>query len=98
MIHADKLDGEAARNLRLCGAEVPRRRPSSHLIALPDHDLSRVDARRPHVIRHARGQGLRIFDKTCPQYLFLIKDDLDKPGLQGASCSGASSFRRLDRD
>lgn len=36
------------------------------------------------VIRHARGQGLKVFAETCPQYLFLTKRDLDKPGLEGA--------------
>jgi dihydropyrimidinase len=36
------------------------------------------------VIRAARGQGLKIFAETCPQYLFLTKADLDKPGLEGA--------------
>jgi dihydropyrimidinase len=36
------------------------------------------------VIRRARGQGLKVFAETCPQYLLLTKADLDKPGLQGA--------------
>jgi dihydropyrimidinase len=36
------------------------------------------------VIRQARGQGLKVFAETCPQYLFLTKADLDKPGHEGA--------------
>jgi dihydropyrimidinase len=36
------------------------------------------------VIRRARGEGLKVFAETCPQYLFLTKADLDKPGLEGA--------------
>ena len=36
------------------------------------------------VIRKARGEGLKIFAETCPQYLFLTKQDLDKPGIEGA--------------
>src|SRR5215207_582370 len=36
------------------------------------------------VIRQARGQGLKVFAETCPQYLFLTRHDLDKPGLEGA--------------
>ena len=36
------------------------------------------------VIRRARGQGLRVFAETCPQYLLLTKADLDRPGLEGA--------------
>src|SRR5256886_1208151 len=36
------------------------------------------------VIRHARGQGLKVFAETCPQYLLLTKADLDRPGQEGA--------------
>jgi dihydropyrimidinase len=36
------------------------------------------------VIRDARGQGLKVFAETCPQYLFLTAADLDKPGIEGA--------------
>src|SRR4051812_2129546 len=36
------------------------------------------------VICDARGQGLKVFAETCPQYLFLTADDLDKPGVEGA--------------
>ena len=36
------------------------------------------------VIRDARGQGLKVFAETCPQYLFLTANDLDKPGVEGA--------------
>ncbi|RYE31854.1 MAG: dihydropyrimidinase [Hyphomicrobiales bacterium] len=35
-------------------------------------------------IREARGRGLKIFAETCPQYLFLTRHDLDRPGLEGA--------------
>jgi dihydropyrimidinase len=36
------------------------------------------------VIREARGQGKKVFAETCPQYLFLTKADIDRPGLDGA--------------
>jgi dihydropyrimidinase len=36
------------------------------------------------VIARARAEGVRIHAETCPQYLFLTADDLDKPGLEGA--------------
>jgi dihydropyrimidinase len=36
------------------------------------------------VIRAARRRGLKVFAETCPQYLFLTKNDLDKPGIEGA--------------
>lgn len=35
-------------------------------------------------IREARGRGLKVFAETCPQYLFMTAEDLDKPGLEGA--------------
>jgi len=35
------------------------------------------------VIRSARGEGLKVFAETCPQYLFMTKKDLDKAGLEG---------------
>jgi dihydropyrimidinase len=36
------------------------------------------------VIRDARGEGLKVFAETCPQYLFLTAEDLDKPAAEGA--------------
>jgi dihydropyrimidinase len=36
------------------------------------------------VIRRARGEGLKVFAETCPQYLFMTAQDLDRPGLEGA--------------
>jgi dihydropyrimidinase len=36
------------------------------------------------VIREARGRGVKVFAETCTQYLTLTKEDLDKPGLEGA--------------
>jgi dihydropyrimidinase len=35
------------------------------------------------VIRRARGEGLKVFAETCPQYLFFTAQDLDKPGTEG---------------
>jgi dihydropyrimidinase len=35
-------------------------------------------------IRWAQSRGLRIYGETCPQYLFLTEDDLDRPGFEGA--------------
>lgn len=36
------------------------------------------------LIRNARHRGVKIYGETCPQYLFLTEDDLDKPGVEGA--------------
>lgn len=35
-------------------------------------------------VRRARGAGIKLFAETCPQYLFLTVDDLDKPSPEGA--------------
>lgn len=37
-------------------------------------------------IRQAQARGLKIYAETCPQYLFLTADDMDKPGFEGAMC------------
>ena len=37
-------------------------------------------------IRAAQTAGQPVFAETCPQYLFLTRDDLDKPGFEGAKC------------
>ena len=37
-------------------------------------------------IRYAQTKGLPIYAETCPQYLFLTRSDLMKPGFEGAKC------------
>ena len=37
-------------------------------------------------IRWAQSRGLAIYAETCPQYLYLTADDLDRPGFEGAKC------------
>ena len=37
-------------------------------------------------IQRAQARGLKVFGETCPQYMFLTEDDLDKPGFEGAKC------------
>jgi dihydropyrimidinase len=37
-------------------------------------------------IRWAQARGLKVYAETCPQYLFLTEDDLDKEGMAGAKC------------
>ncbi|WP_306152014.1 dihydropyrimidinase [Roseovarius sp. MMSF_3281] len=36
------------------------------------------------LVANARLEGAKIFGETCPQYLFLTKEDLDRPGMEGA--------------
>lgn len=35
-------------------------------------------------ISAARRRGLKVFAETCPQYLLLTAEDLDRPGMEGA--------------
>lgn len=37
-----------------------------------------------NTILQARNQGLKVFGETCPQYLFLTADDIDRDGMEGA--------------
>jgi dihydropyrimidinase len=37
-----------------------------------------------NTIRAAQTLGARIYAETCPQYLVLTADDMDKPGVEGA--------------
>jgi dihydropyrimidinase len=37
-------------------------------------------------IRWAQARRLRVYAETCPQYLFLTADALDRPGFDGARC------------
>ena len=37
-------------------------------------------------IRRARSRGVKLFAETCPQYLFLSKEDLALPDFLGAKC------------
>ncbi len=36
------------------------------------------------LVADARMEGAKIFGETCAQYLFLTRDDLDRPGMEGA--------------
>ncbi|EAW14617.1 hydantoinase/dihydropyrimidinase family protein [Aspergillus clavatus NRRL 1] len=38
------------------------------------------------IIRQAQTNGLPVYAETCPQYLFLTRAELDKPGFEGAKC------------
>ncbi|KAI2643464.1 hypothetical protein GGS21DRAFT_496460 [Xylaria nigripes] len=47
-------------------------------------------------IREAQTAGQPIFAETCPQYLFLTRDDLDQPGFEGAKYVCAPPPRDAD--
>ncbi len=35
-------------------------------------------------VQRARAEGAMVFAETCPQYMALTRDDLDRPGMEGA--------------
>ena len=36
------------------------------------------------IVRDARAEGAKVFGETCPHYLLLTRDALDRPGMEGA--------------
>lgn len=49
-------------------------------------------------ISDAQKNGLRVYAETCPQYLFLTRKDLDKPGFEGAKCVCSPPPREGEQD
>lgn len=49
-------------------------------------------------IRKAQDIGLPVYAETCPQYLFLTREDLDQPGFEGAKCVCAPPPRDGHKD
>src|SRR5580704_16625937 len=47
-------------------------------------------------VRSARGEGLKVYAETCPQYLFLTAQDLDRPGIDGAKWMCSPPTRTAD--
>ena len=68
-------------------AESEASRRAIDLARLTDAKLLIVHVSAPeaaNTILKARNQGLPIYGETCPQYLFLTADDLDREGMEGA--------------
>ena len=68
-------------------AESEASRRAIDLATLIDAKLLIVHVSAPeaaNAIRDARTKGLPIFGETCPQYLFLTAEDLDRDGMEGA--------------
>ncbi|KAG0650610.1 Dihydropyrimidinase [Hyphodiscus hymeniophilus] len=49
-------------------------------------------------INDAQRRGLPVYAETCPQYLFLTRKDLDKPGFEGAKCVCSPPPREGEQD
>ena len=56
----------------------------ARLIDVPMLIVHVSGAEAADAIRRAQDLGLRIYGETCPQYLFLTADDLDREGMEGA--------------
>ena len=68
-------------------AESEASRRAIDLARLTDAKLLIVHVSAPeaaNAILKARNQGLPIYGETCPQYLFLTAEDLDREGMEGA--------------
>jgi dihydropyrimidinase len=51
------------------------------------------------VVRNARANGVKLFAETCPQYLLLTAEDVDRPGLEGAKWMCSPPLRQAsDQD
>ncbi|PAP92065.1 dihydropyrimidinase [Mesorhizobium wenxiniae] len=69
------------------------------LSALVDHPIIIFHvstAEGAAIIRRARGDNLKIFGETCPQYLFMDAGDLQKPGLEAAKWMCSPPPRTVD--
>jgi len=68
-------------------AEIEAINRAISLARLVDAPLLIVHVSTPEgaaLIAQARLDGAKIYGETCPQYLFLTRDDLDRPDMQGA--------------
>ena len=70
------------------------------LAELMDAPILIVHVSSPSAAKHLRDaqtRGLPVYAETCPQYLFLTREDLDKEGFEGAKCvcSKCLTFRGL---
>ena len=82
---APKLPRDRA-HARIAEAEATNR--VDHAVAAARRagaDRARLDAaRRSRPSARAQTLGAQVYAETCPQYLFLTAEDIDRPGVEGA--------------
>ena len=66
------------------GEAVQRAIALAELVDVPILIVHVSDTAGASAIRQAQTRGLSVYGETCPQYLFLTANDLDRPGLEGA--------------
>ena len=83
-------------------AESEASRRAIDLARLVDARLLIVHVSAPDAARailSARNQGLPVYGETCPQYLFLTMDDLDRDGMEGAKfCCSPPPRNKADQE
>jgi dihydropyrimidinase len=75
----------AIAHARVAEAEATNRAISlARLIDAPMLIVHMSEVEAIETLRQAQKKGLKIFGETCPQYIALTADDMDKPGVEGA--------------
>lgn len=75
----------AIAHARVAEAEATNRAISlARLVDAPMLIVHMSEIEAIDTVRQGRARGLKIFAETCPQYIALTADDLDKPDVQGA--------------
>ena len=75
----------AIAHARVAEAEATNRAISlARLVDAPMLIVHMSEIEAIETLRQAQKKGLKIFGETCPQYIALTADDMDKPGVEGA--------------
>ncbi|WP_428662245.1 dihydropyrimidinase [Reyranella sp.] len=75
----------AIAHARVAEAEATNRAISlARLVDAPMLIVHMSEIEAIETLRQAQKKGLKIFGETCPQYIGLTADDMDKPGVEGA--------------
>ncbi|MCW5734393.1 MAG: dihydropyrimidinase [Enhydrobacter sp.] len=75
----------AIAHARVAEAEATNRAISlARLVDAPMLIVHMSEIEAIDTLRQAQKKGLKIFGETCPQYIGLTADDMDKPGVEGA--------------
>ena len=75
----------AVAHARIAEAEATNRAISlARLVDAPLLLVHMSEIEAIETLRQAQKKGLKIFGETCPQYIALTADDIDKPGVEGA--------------
>jgi dihydropyrimidinase len=75
----------AIAHARVAEAEATNRAISlARLVDAPILLVHMSEIEAIETLRQAKKKGLKIFGETCPQYIALTADDMDKPGVEGA--------------